>query len=143
MPPMIALGALVAALASSGPAMAEHDLLDDFVSRNDDLWERLDQSDAVCDKPAIFDASSGAYRIESGCPISSEDNAFIAARWVGMTDQTYSDGVMRVSAEHLGPETTLWINLRTWGDERTGLAGYRFNVSGGGTQMSIWRMGRS
>ena len=67
MPPMIALGALVTALASSGPAMAEHDLLDDFVSRNDDLWERLDRSDAECDKPAVFDASSGAYRIESGC----------------------------------------------------------------------------
>ena len=141
--PMIALAAVVATLAVSGPIRAEHDLLDDFITGTDDQWERLDQIDTVCDKPAVFDASSGAYRIESGCPIPSDDDAFVAARWVGITDQIYSDGVMRVSAEHLGAQTTLWINLRTWGNERTGLAGYRFNVSGGGTLMSIWRMGRS
>ena len=72
--------------------------------------------------------------------MSPEDEAFLAAEYIGITDRTYGQGRVLITTQHLTPESSLWLNLRTWGTENTGLFGYRFRVSGGGTQMSISRM---
>ena len=115
--------------------------IDDFEDLTDQRWNHVDGTADACLTPALYDASSGAYRIESACPISPDSDAFAAATWVGDGGLASSgDGFVRASVIHLTWNSKAWVSARSWGDAEIGLWGYRFEVDPDGSRIAIVRV---
>lgn len=133
---------MLAVLALAGSAFAARAIpLDDFEDLTDRRWAHVDATADECVLPAIYDASSGAYRIESACPIAPDSDAFAAATFAGDGGLGASsrDGYVRAAVVHLSWTSNVWLSLRSWGDERIGLWGYRFEVAPDGSRIAIVR----
>jgi hypothetical protein len=105
--------AVLLTLAAAG-VNAETILIDDFNDGNDDGWTRIDGINDLAWGPAIFDATLGAYHIESSDVVTEQDNQNgIQSDWnTSIDDPLFSQGFLRVTVSADSGSTNPYIYMR-------------------------------
>jgi hypothetical protein len=105
--------AAVMVLGAGGPNSTI--LVDDFSADNDAAWEQEDTTLGTAWGPGIYDASSGAYHLESTgfVPVTDPNVGTIDAHWIpSLNAPRYSNGTLRGTFRADTQGTTVGFLLR-------------------------------
>ena len=123
---------LVTALATQAPAQTI--LIDDFNDGNVDGWTTFDSTVGRRGPfrygPGIFDASSGAYHLETTgiVPVGAPGNGRLWSTWDQSSDPTFSNGFVRAKVRVETDETIVSLALRGSGTKAAFDTSYLFEA---------------
>ncbi len=106
----VVLVATASVLAQGGAIV-----IDNFSDGNDDSWSHMDYTEGMPWGPAIYDASSGAYLLQSADLVPADDPnvGSIIATWEPSRNKSkFSNGSVRLRVRANGDGTTAGVILR-------------------------------
>jgi hypothetical protein len=121
------LGLALATVTVATAAALNSVLIDDFNDGNDDGWSHMDYTEGMPWGPAIYDASTGSYTIESAGPVPADDPnvGTIIATWEGSRNRPgFANGVIRGTVRANTPGTTAGLVLRANDEAHTNYGFY-------------------
>jgi hypothetical protein len=113
------------------PVIPKRILIDNFNDGNDDGWFHIDEIADQPFGPAIFDASSGEYRLGSTGLITDPGElrtSDMASLWAPSSDPVYSNGFLRTRFRVTGNSTSTTFAMRASPDINGDWSWYAFGA---------------